>query len=91
MTGKVVATYSTPVSSSVSNNTIFDSSHDLNDSLPMLYSPMQVATAVTFSVGLLQVTRKLNNSLYRNLKNNNSYFLVTHVHFTIRNNKFFVK
>ncbi|XP_044583943.1 prestin-like [Cotesia glomerata] len=55
MTGKVVATYSTPISSSLSNNTLFDSSRDLNDSLPMFYSPMQVATAVTFSVGLLQL------------------------------------
>ncbi|XP_057331229.1 prestin-like isoform X5 [Microplitis mediator] len=56
MTGKVVASYSTSVNSSITNNTLVDFSEIINNhTIPTVYSPMQVATAVTFSVGIIQL------------------------------------
>ncbi|XP_053595397.1 solute carrier family 26 member 6 [Microplitis demolitor] len=56
MTGKVIASYSTSVNSSISNNTLVDSSEIINNhTVPTVYSPMQVATAVTLSVGIIQL------------------------------------
>lgn len=91
MTGKVIASYSTSVNSSISNNTLVDSSEIINNhTVPTVYSPMQVATAVTLSVGIIQVMYLLTTP-YRNKKNYSFCFLVGDVYFKIGHNKFFAE
>ncbi|KAG7190053.1 hypothetical protein KM043_006199 [Ampulex compressa] len=53
MTGKTVATYSTPLSEYSLNSTNIASEYSKGSAT--LYTPMQVATAVTLMVGILQI------------------------------------
>ncbi|XP_043289750.1 solute carrier family 26 member 6 [Venturia canescens] len=59
MTGKSVVAYGTPLNNSLSvNNTHFhliNSNNEIFEDMAIQYSPMQVATAVTFMVGILQM------------------------------------
>lgn len=54
MTGKVVTTYSNPAVST--NNTSAENGTLISD-VSHQYSPMEVATVVTFTVAVIQVTR----------------------------------
>lgn len=57
MTGRVVTAYSSSPTLTLVNGTFLHPTEIVDDvNLPPIYSPMQVATAVTFTVGLLQVT-----------------------------------
>lgn len=60
MTGKAVSTHSTPLETieNMKNNYTLKGLHFLSDNTE-IYTPIQVATTVTFMVGLIEVIAKI--------------------------------
>jgi len=74
MTGKVITTYSSPVVST--NNTSTENGTLISD-INHQYSPVEVATVVTFTVAIIQVT----NTLYTIHRRYDAYNTIRHIFF----------